>query len=223
MKYLLLGIIVGLLIFQSLLYQQIWNLQEQLQSEREQHLNEVTNYKNSLNLLGQKYEACYNQSKELNNTINRLIASLTEVEQRKQELERILYKSNKISLQPSYKIVKQFMMKDDTDKLEYKDDEFVCAEFARRFIANFRKYGYYACTTTITFEDDTAHAIVAINTSDKGIIFVEPQSDKIITQEELQVGVNYCDLVNWYCDWRITKISNCFYYSTSYKEYNYYE
>ena len=43
MKYLLLGVIVGLLIFQSLLYQQIWNLQEQLQSEREQHLSEVTN------------------------------------------------------------------------------------------------------------------------------------------------------------------------------------
>jgi len=221
MKYLLLGVIVGLLIFQSLLYQQIWNLQEQLQSEREQHLSEVTNYKNSLNLLGQKYEACYNQSKELNKTINRLIASLTEVEQRKQELERILYKSNKISLQPSYKIVKQFMMKDDTDKLTWSDD-FDCSEFSRRFIANFRKQGYFACVTELDF-NDSAHDIVAINTSDKGIIFVEPQSDEIITQEELQVGVNYCDLVNWYCDWRITKISNCFYYSTSYKEYNYYE
>lgn len=221
MKYLLLGIIAGLLVTLYVSQLQIQNLQLQLEQQQKHYSNKIAELKNSLKQLKQNYETCLNQSMKLNKSVNSLIATLTEVEQRKQELERVVYKDNKISLQPSYRTVKQFIRSDDTDKLEWSNN-FDCSEFSRRFIANFRKQGYFACVTELDF-DDSAHDIVAINTSDRGIIFVEPQSDTIITQEELQVGVNYCDLVNWYCDWRIKKISNCFYYSTNYKEYNYYE
>jgi uncharacterized protein YoxC len=108
---------------------------------------------------------------------------------------------------PPYSELVQFIVEDRTDAMTYINNSFVCTDFANMFIANFKKKGYYSCLTELVFEDG-AHAIVAVNTTDRGLLYVEPQSDGIITS--LKVGDNYCSKVDWNCYWEIKYIKSCF-------------
>ena len=116
--------------------------------------------------------------------------------------------SQKGLINPTYEQLWDFVITDKTNNLKWEEN-FDCTEFSNHFIKNFAKEGFYSCTTELTFDDDTGHIIVAVNT-DKGIYFVEPQTDYLIRNDELQVGRNYCNIVNWDCDWKIKKISSCF-------------
>jgi hypothetical protein len=108
---------------------------------------------------------------------------------------------------PPYSELVQFIVEDRTDAMAYINNSFVCTDFANMFVANFRKKGYYSCFTELVFEEG-AHAIVAVNTTDRGLVYVEGQTDQIIYN--INVGDNYCSLVNWDCEWKINKISDCF-------------
>ncbi len=111
-----------------------------------------------------------------------------------------------ITLNPTFEELVKFIKEDNTDKLEYSKD-FTCINFANTFVKRFREKGYYSCVVDIEFEN-TAHAIVVVNTSDRGIVYIEPQNDKIIF--DLKVGDNYCEKVGWYCNWVIKRIVDCF-------------
>ena len=128
----------------------------------------------------------------------------------KNQLESV--KKSKGLLKPTYKQLKSFVLRDDTDLLEWEED-FDCTEFSNRFIDNFAKEGFFACTTELNLiidGEEAGHIIVAANTKDKGLYYVEPQSDSVFPADELQVGKNYCSIVDWNCNWEITKISSCF-------------
>ncbi len=76
------------------------------------------------------------------------------------------------------------------------------------FISNFLEESFFSCATELEFDDNTGHILVSINTSDKGLVFVEPQSDDILY--DLEVGEDYCKRLNWNCESIIIGISNCF-------------
>jgi len=108
---------------------------------------------------------------------------------------------------PTLKILQDFLEEDDTNEYKYVEDRFECTDFANRFVSNFLKKGYYSCVSYILFSN-SAHAIVAVNTSDYGVVYVEPQLDKIIY--DLRVGENYCEKLGWNCYERIYRIVDCF-------------
>jgi len=116
--------------------------------------------------------------------------------------------SQKGLINPTYEQLWDFVITDKTNNLKWEEN-FDCTEFSNHFIKNFAKEGFYSCTTELTFDDDTGHIIVAVKT-DRGIYYIEPQTDYIIKDDELRVGKDYCDIVNWDCDWKIRKISSCF-------------
>jgi hypothetical protein len=60
----------------------------------------------------------------------------------------------------------------------------------------------------VLYFNTTSHALVAVKLSDGRVIYVEPQSNKIINS--LKIGEDYCDLVDWDCDWVIKNIKSCF-------------
>jgi len=128
----------------------------------------------------------------------------------KNQLESV--KKSKGLIKPTYKQLKSFVLRDDTDLLKWSND-FDCTEFSNKFIENFAEEGFFACTTELDLIIDgeaKGHIIVAIDTKDKGLYYVEPQSDSIFSADELRVGKNYCSIVDWNCNWEITKISSCF-------------
>ena len=154
------------------------------------------------------------QIKDLRTKISGLRKELRAEHKRNNKLKNQLesVKKSKGLLKPTYKQLKSFVLRDDTDLLEWEED-FDCTEFSNRFIDNFAKEGFFACTTELNLiidGEEAGHIIVAVNTKDKGLYYVEPQSDSVFPADELQVGKNYCSIVDWDCNWEITKISSCF-------------
>jgi hypothetical protein len=134
------------------------------------------------------------------NNIERSVKNLTE------EVNTISKKAIKI---PTLQIVKEFLEEDDTDKQKYEEDKFTCVNYANMFVDRFLKKGYYSCVAYL-LSSNSAHTIVAIKTSDYGKIYVEPQSDQIIYN--INIGDNYCSLINQSCNFPIVRIVDCFDY-----------
>jgi chaperonin cofactor prefoldin len=91
---------------------------------------------------------------------------------------------------PTYSEAIAFISSDKTDENEYSDD-YVCYDFTADFSYNAFQGGYRCGFVYIEFSD-SAHAIACFNTTDRGLIYVEPQNDKIVT---LTVGQQYLGYV----------------------------
>ena len=90
---------------------------------------------------------------------------------------------------PTYQEALQFIESDQTDKNQYKEGKYTCADFAADFKSNALKASY-RCGYVLVFLADWSHAINCFNTTDCGLIFVEPQEDEIVT---LKIGQPYWD------------------------------
>lgn len=87
---------------------------------------------------------------------------------------------------PTYDEAIAFINSDKTDEKEYTPD-YVCYDFTADFSSNAFQMGYRCGFVYIEFTD-SAHAIACFNTTDMGIIYIEPQNDKIVT---LIIGQTY--------------------------------
>jgi len=88
---------------------------------------------------------------------------------------------------PTYQEALQFIESDQTDKNPFIYEEYTCADFATDFKNNAFKAGY-RCGYVLVFFSDLSHALNCFNTTDHGLIFVEPQEDAIVT---LKIGQPY--------------------------------
>ena len=88
---------------------------------------------------------------------------------------------------PTYQEALQFICLDPTDKNQY-NQSYTCFNFANDFRNNALNEGYRSGYVTIEFPE-ASHVIVCFNTSDKGLIFIEPQNDEIVT---LRTEQSYC-------------------------------
>ncbi len=91
---------------------------------------------------------------------------------------------------PSYNDIKEFVERDQTDKHEYIPGIYVCHNFAVDVIKNADKENIHAGYVTLYYNSTPIHAIVAFKTSDKGLIFLEPQCDVLFTEEKMEQMVN---------------------------------
>jgi len=90
---------------------------------------------------------------------------------------------------PTYNETKVFISNDTTDLNEYVSGVYFCTHFARDVISNATKIGIN-CAFVLLYYNNSGHAIVCFNTTDKGIIFIEPQNDNEI---EIILGQNYSE------------------------------
>ena len=89
---------------------------------------------------------------------------------------------------PTRKEAEKFVRQDKTDTVDYVPDKFVCRDFAAAFKNNAFKAGYLCLYVRINFKSGESHALVAFNTTDTGLIFIEPQTDDMFY---LKVGDHY--------------------------------
>ena len=87
---------------------------------------------------------------------------------------------------PTYDETIAFINSDKTDENGYTDD-YVCYDFTADFSSNAFQTGYRCGFVYIEFSD-SAHAIACFNTTDNGLIYIEPQNDEIVT---LTIGQTY--------------------------------
>ena len=81
---------------------------------------------------------------------------------------------------PTYKEMMSFISDDDTDKAEYIVDEYECTDFATRLCNNAEEKGIRCAYVSIKFPGGKGHAIVAFNTIDKGLVYIETQYDDLV-------------------------------------------
>ena len=87
---------------------------------------------------------------------------------------------------PTYDEANAFINSDKTDENEYTSD-YVCYDFTADFNSNAFQMGYRCGFVYIEFTD-SAHAIVCFNTTDNGLIYIEPQNDNIV---DIAIGETY--------------------------------
>lgn len=85
---------------------------------------------------------------------------------------------------PTFEEMILFVAIDQTDKKPYTKT-YVCHHFTHDLIAGARERDIQAGYVTL-YNKPNGHAIVAFQTVDRGLYFVEPQSDNIITEEEME-------------------------------------
>jgi len=90
---------------------------------------------------------------------------------------------------PTYQEMLDFLTTDQTDKNPYNETSYVCWNFASDVMNNAFKSGYKCGWVHLAFPN-SAHAIDCFNTTDHGLVFVEPQSDDVVT---LTIGQPYWD------------------------------
>lgn len=88
---------------------------------------------------------------------------------------------------PTRNELKEFLAADKTDSNEFISGEYVCFDFAAELNNNAEANGIRAAYVRIRAKE-WAHAVVAFETVDRGLIFIEPQSD---TEIELVIGRPY--------------------------------
>ncbi len=117
------------------------------------------------------YDRGYNKGYEisLGNESNEQVSSLVELHN------------------PAYQELKEFLANDKTDSNVFVSGEYVCFDFAAELNNNAEARGIRAAYVRIRAKE-WAHAVVAFETIDRGLIFIEPQSD---TEVELVVGKSY--------------------------------
>ena len=83
---------------------------------------------------------------------------------------------------PTYSEARKFIRHDKTDRQRYIPEKFECVDFVAMIKKNAFEAGYKCFYVAINFPE-AGHAIVAFNTTDKGLIFIEPQGDRIVSLE----------------------------------------
>jgi hypothetical protein len=101
-----------------------------------------------------------------------------------------LWVSGKVGLRdPTYQEALQFVASDSTEQLPYSGTS-ACVAFAGAFKENAIKAGLNCGYVVVFFPDGNSHALNAFNTTDDGLVFVEPQLDDVVL---LTVGQPYWD------------------------------
>jgi len=102
---------------------------------------------------------------------------------------------------------------DETDSHPYTKGSYTCADFAAAFRSNALGAEYECGIAFLYFPDNTCPALNCFNTTDRGLVFVEPQSYKFVNVEigkSYQTEKNTSPVSNntviwYYVDWRVLK------------------
>jgi len=90
---------------------------------------------------------------------------------------------------PTYQEMLRFITLDQTDKNAFNMENYTCLNFAED-VRNHALQRGYKCGLVYVMFPSSSHAIVCFNTTDLGLIYIEPQNDAVV---KLKVGQPYWD------------------------------
>ncbi len=88
---------------------------------------------------------------------------------------------------PTYRELKRFLEEDETNENTYVDGVYTCSNFASDLNNNAEGKGFRAAYVYIEYPD-AAHSLVAFETVDRDLVFIEPQSDDEVV---VSVGISF--------------------------------
>jgi len=132
----------------------------------------------------------------LNNTINQYNDELN-------QYRDIINQYNRDFLRKTVSLreVREFLREDKTDERKYNLYDYNCEDFTNTLIRHALDRGIFMCEVDIIFNDKTAHAIAAVNTTE-GVKYIEPQSDQIY--DRIEIGKDFEGMGV------VSKVKSCF-------------
>jgi len=128
-------------------------------------------------------------SAELESTRSDLNTTTLELEDTQAMLAAI--ESDRFNLHnPTFREALDFLEDDRTDRHEYIEDEYVCSHFAADVNNNAEDEGIRCAMVDVRFPD-SAHAVIAFETVDEGLVYFDPITDERVRPV---IGKNY-----WKC------------------------
>lgn len=88
---------------------------------------------------------------------------------------------------PTFQELKEFVLADNTHRHPFVPNEYECRNFATDMVNNAVHKGLLAGFVLICYNQGQ-HAVVAFNTTDRGLIYIEPQTNASI---DVKVGGTY--------------------------------
>jgi len=95
---------------------------------------------------------------------------------------------------PTYQEMKTFLAEDPTNTNTYVEDKYVCVDFSAAVKNSAEARGIRCAIVDIFYPDGYGHTIVAFDTTDRDLIYVEPQFDQEV---KLTVGRSYSQINNF--------------------------
>lgn len=89
---------------------------------------------------------------------------------------------------PTYQEVKEFLAEDATNLRTYEDEDYVCVDFAAEVNNNAEEKGIRCAVVDIFHPGGYGHTVIAFDTVDRGLVFIEPQFD---LEVKLEPGKSY--------------------------------
>lgn len=100
-------------------------------------------------------------------------------------LAPVMLINNPNSHNPTWQEMYDFVIVDETDKLEYIAGEFECPDFAITLHNNFERVGIRCAIVQLNIPLHNGHLICAVMTTDKGLRFIEPQENLEMNKKAL--------------------------------------
>jgi len=88
---------------------------------------------------------------------------------------------------PTFQELKVFILRDPTSRTKFVLDKYECRHFATNVDNNAEDSGLRCAIVLLCYETGQ-HAVVAFDTVDRGLVYIEPQTDAVIHPE---VGGRY--------------------------------
>ena len=88
---------------------------------------------------------------------------------------------------PTFEEMRDFLLKDTTSRKQFIPNQYECRHFATEVYNNAKDAGW-RCGFVLLCYEQGQHVVNAFNTVDRGIIFIEPQTDAAI---DVEVGGTY--------------------------------
>ena len=173
-------------------------LQESL-NDKEELENDYSNVKNDLNELNRTYNDLLENYKDLQENHSKLQSDYTltkeNLENVKDNLNQLKKTNNELNQEiknlkngstyykPSLSSVNEFLKENDVDEREYKDEDYTCVDYTFDLMEAGKKEGFETGFVYIYLYSDnsnSAHSIAYFNTSDEGVVYVEPQTDTML-------------------------------------------
>lgn len=92
---------------------------------------------------------------------------------------------------PTYQEMRKFLAEDITNLRAYEEGDYVCVDFAAGVNNNAEEKGIRCAVVDIFHPEGYGHTIVAFETTDRGLVFIEPQFDREV---RLVVGKSYSQI-----------------------------
>ncbi len=151
----------------------------------------ISSLKNTKNILEENIQDKLYELQNINSQKSSLSSQIKQIENKIKSANNelnLLHSGERYDLHdPTYSEIVSFIRTDKTNNKQYDEDSFNCAHYAQEVNNNAENVGI-RCGYVVVNLSVEAHALVVFNTTDKGLIYYEPQSDEKVN---LEIGKNY--------------------------------